>query len=70
MPLDLLTSLPRARIRRWVLSAFPRDPAATVDYDRPRGDPGLFGEVFIPQNQSHPDVHWPARTLGTHNNTP
>ena len=43
MPLDLLTSLPRARIRRWVLSAFPRDPAATVDYDRPRGDPGLFG---------------------------
>ncbi|MEJ2760255.1 MAG: oxygenase MpaB family protein [Gammaproteobacteria bacterium] len=43
MPLDLLTALPRARIRRWVLSAFPRDPAAAVDYDRPLGDPGLFG---------------------------
>jgi uncharacterized protein (DUF2236 family) len=43
MPLDLLTALPRARIRRWVLSAFPRDPAAVIDYDRPLGDPGLFG---------------------------
>jgi uncharacterized protein (DUF2236 family) len=43
MPLDLLTALPHARIRRWVLSAFPRDPAATIDYDRPLGDPGLFG---------------------------
>jgi uncharacterized protein (DUF2236 family) len=32
----------RAAIRHWVLSAFPRSESA-VDYDRPPGDPGLFG---------------------------
>lgn len=32
----------RAAIRHWVLSAFPRSESG-VDYDRPRGDPGLFG---------------------------
>ena len=34
------------------------------------GDPGLFGEVFTPRNESHPDVHLPARTLGTRENVP
>ena len=32
----------RAAIRRWVLGAFPRDPAAMTDYETPHGDPGLF----------------------------
>lgn len=32
----------RAAIRHWVLSAFPRSESG-VDYDRPIGDPGLFG---------------------------
>jgi len=32
----------RAAIRHWVLSAFPRSESG-VDYDRPLGDPGLFG---------------------------
>ncbi len=31
-----------AQIRRWVLDAFPREPAG-VDYDAPTGDPGWFG---------------------------
>ncbi|RPE81888.1 oxygenase MpaB family protein [Vulcaniibacterium tengchongense] len=31
-----------AQIRRWVLSAFPRGHSG-IDYDRPAGDPGLFG---------------------------
>lgn len=31
-----------ARIRHWVLSAFPRGHSG-IDYDHPRGDPGLFG---------------------------
>lgn len=31
-----------ARIRHWVLSAFPRGQSG-IDYDAPRGDPGLFG---------------------------
>jgi hypothetical protein len=34
------------------------------------GDPGLFGEVFIPRNESHPDVHLPTRTLGAHESAP
>jgi uncharacterized protein (DUF2236 family) len=33
----------RAAIRHWVLSAFPRAPTGSVDYDHPRGDPGWFG---------------------------
>lgn len=33
----------RTRVRSWVLSAFPRDPARAVDYEHPQGDPGLFG---------------------------
>src|SRR5574337_100130 len=43
LPLDLLTRPAREPIRRWVLSAFPRADAGTLDYDRPHGDPGLFG---------------------------
>ncbi|MBN6150734.1 DUF2236 domain-containing protein [Xanthomonas sp. AmX2] len=31
-----------AHIRRWVLGAFPRGHSG-IDYDRPPGDPGLFG---------------------------
>ncbi|MGO1540476.1 MAG: oxygenase MpaB family protein [Luteimonas sp.] len=31
-----------ARIRRWVLGAFPRGQSG-IDYDSPPGDPGLFG---------------------------
>lgn len=31
-----------ARIRHWVLSAFPRGQSG-IDYDHPAGDPGLFG---------------------------
>ncbi len=34
-------------IRDWVLKAFPRDPATGIDYDHPRGDPGLFGPDTI-----------------------
>lgn len=33
----------RGQLRRWILSAFPRDPGNPVDYDAPPGDPGLFG---------------------------
>jgi uncharacterized protein (DUF2236 family) len=36
------TSLAAARIRHWVLSAFPRGQSG-IDYDQPPGDPGLFG---------------------------
>ena len=36
------TSLAAARIRHWVLSAFPRGQSG-IDYDQPTGDPGLFG---------------------------
>ena len=32
----------RAAIRHWVLSAFPREDGGGLDYDSPRGDPGLF----------------------------
>ena len=42
-PLDLLTRPAREPIRRWVLKAFPRADAGSVDYDHPHGDPGLFG---------------------------
>jgi len=42
-PLHLLRRATHEPIRRWVLGAFPRDPASTLDYDHPRGDPGLFG---------------------------
>ncbi|MEE7546707.1 DUF2236 domain-containing protein, partial [Xanthomonas sp. Kuri4-1] len=31
-----------AQIRRWVLDAFPRGHSG-IEYDRPLGDPGLFG---------------------------
>lgn len=31
-----------ARIRRWVLDAFPRGQSG-IEYDQPAGDPGLFG---------------------------
>ena len=36
------TALAAARIRHWVLSAFPRGHSG-IDYDNPPGDPGLFG---------------------------
>lgn len=42
-PLHLLRRAAHEPIRRWVLGAFPRDPDSTLDYDHPRGDPGLFG---------------------------
>ena len=29
------------------------------------GDQGLFGEVVLLQNEPHPDVHLPSRTLGS-----
>ncbi len=35
-------SIAAARIRHWVLSAFPRGQSG-IDYDHPAGDPGLFG---------------------------
>jgi len=35
-------SLAAARIRQWVLAAFPRGHSG-IDYDLPPGDPGLFG---------------------------
>ena len=41
-PLNLLSRTVREPIRRWVLSAFPRDGSG-IDYDHPRGDPGWFG---------------------------
>jgi uncharacterized protein (DUF2236 family) len=37
-----LRTLAARRIRHWVLSAFPRGQSG-IDYDRPPGDPGLFG---------------------------
>ncbi|MEI7036207.1 oxygenase MpaB family protein [Fulvimonas yonginensis] len=43
MVLHLLQRVAHEPIRRWVVGAFPRDPGGTVDYDRPPGDPGLFG---------------------------
>ncbi|MGN2245711.1 oxygenase MpaB family protein [Frateuria sp. GZRR35] len=42
-PLNRLHRAAHEPIRRWVLGAFPRDPGSTLDYDHPRGDPGLFG---------------------------
>ena len=42
-PLHLLSRPAREPIRRWVLSAFPRGGGGHVNYDRPAGDPGLFG---------------------------
>ena len=42
-PLDLLTRPAREPVRRWVLKAFPRPDAGSLDYDHPHGDPGLFG---------------------------
>lgn len=42
-PLHLLTHPAREPIRRWVLSAFPRNGGGTIDYDHPIGDSGLFG---------------------------
>ncbi len=42
-PIDALTAPARLQIRRWVLGAFPRDPAHGLDYDQPLGDAGLFG---------------------------
>jgi uncharacterized protein (DUF2236 family) len=42
-PLRLLRHATHEPIRRWVLGAFPRAPGGTLDYDRPPGDPGLFG---------------------------
>ena len=41
-PFDLLARSASEPIRRWVLSAFPRDGGGGIDYDRPPGDPGLF----------------------------
>ncbi|MEO6926577.1 MAG: oxygenase MpaB family protein [Rhodanobacter sp.] len=42
-PFELLTRPAREPIRRWVLSAFPRNDDSGLDYDHPLGDPGLFG---------------------------
>lgn len=43
MPLTRALAVPAAaRIRHWVLSAFPRGQSG-IDYDHPVGDPGLFG---------------------------
>jgi uncharacterized protein (DUF2236 family) len=38
-----LTSPLRRRIRGWVVGTLSRSQATPVDYDQPRGDPGLFG---------------------------
>jgi len=40
-PLSLLARSAHEPIRRWVLGAFPRD-TASIDYDQPLGDTGLF----------------------------
>lgn len=37
-----LSGVAASRIRAWVLGAFPRGQSG-IDYDRPPGDPGLFG---------------------------
>jgi uncharacterized protein (DUF2236 family) len=42
-PIEALTAPARSQIRRWVLGAFPRDPALAAGYDQPEGDAGLFG---------------------------
>jgi uncharacterized protein (DUF2236 family) len=42
-PLTLLAGPALTQVRRWVLTAFPRDPKSGIDYDHPQGDPGLFG---------------------------
>jgi len=47
MPLRTLTAPARAQIRRWVISAFPRDPSLGLTYDEPLGDPGLFGPESV-----------------------
>jgi uncharacterized protein (DUF2236 family) len=41
-PLRFLTEPATARIRHWVLAAFPRGQGG-IDYEHPPGDPGLFG---------------------------
>jgi len=42
-PFELLTRPALGPLRRWVLGAFPRADAGSLDYDHPPGDPGLFG---------------------------
>ncbi|MHA6204089.1 oxygenase MpaB family protein [Dyella soli] len=42
-PWKLLALPAREPIRRWVLGAFPRGGGGLIEYDRPMGDPGLFG---------------------------
>jgi len=37
-----------------------------VNEQRKTGDTGLFGEVLVPANEPHPDIHLPSRTLGSH----
>jgi len=35
-----------------------------IGEQRQGGDTGLFGELLVPQNRPHPDVHLPSRTIG------
>lgn len=41
-PMRFIATPATARIRAWVLGAFPRGHSG-IDYDAPAGDPGLFG---------------------------
>lgn len=38
-----LTAPIEQRLRDWVVGVFPRDEKLAIEYDRPLGDPGLFG---------------------------
>ncbi len=38
-----LTMPLRNRLRNWVVGVFPPNPKLAIDYDQPKGDPGLFG---------------------------
>lgn len=33
----------KTRLRNWVIGVFPRNAQLAIEYDRPLGDPGLFG---------------------------
>ncbi|MBB3228315.1 uncharacterized protein (DUF2236 family) [Luteibacter sp. Sphag1AF] len=46
-PFSFILGPASGQIRRWVLSAFPRDPDGGIDYDHPLGDAGLFGPQSV-----------------------
>ncbi len=45
--LPVLAGPVKTRLRNWVLGVFPRNAQLAIEYDRPLGDPGLFGPASV-----------------------